>query len=399
MPENLLRFETSPYLLQHKDNPVAWHAWGPDAFAQAQRENKPILLSVGYAACHWCHVMAHESFEDQDTAALMNSLFVNIKVDREERPDVDTIYMSALSLLGQQGGWPLTMFLTPKGEPFWGGTYFPPQPHYGRPAFRQVLSDVATAYQNSSPQVTHNVNALMNVLSKMAKGRGQTSDGFGPQELDTIASRVLATFDPIGGGIGSAPKFPHTPQLELTWRAWLRTRVDEYRGAVIYALTRMSEGGIYDHLGGGFARYSTDAQWLAPHFEKMLYDNAALLELLTLVWTETKVPLLLERAHETVQWCLREMTTENGAFAASLDADSQGEEGRFYVWSAAQIDAAFGPGPGAELFKRAYDVRLRGNWEGKNILNRLHSPALTNENLADLKVARAKLLSLQDFHW
>ena len=392
MPDdNRLHLETSPYLLQHKDNPVNWRAWGPDAFAEAQRDDKPILLSVGYAACHWCHVMAHESFEDRNTAALMNHLFVNIKVDREERPDVDAIYMTALSLLGEQGGWPLTMFLTPKGEPFWGGTYFPPEPRYGRPAFKQVLTGVAEVYRNSGDKVGHNVEALIGGLNKLAAGSGKATVALTPKILDGIAEHTLREFDPINGGIGTAPKFPHTTHFELIWRAWLRTGTEAYRAAVVHSLNQMCEGGIYDHLGGGFARYSTDAQWLVPHFEKMLYDNAQLLESLTLVWAETKKPLFAERARETVGWMLREMIAESGAFAASLDADSEGEEGRFYVWSESEINTLLGDD--AALFKHAYDVRPEGNWEGKNILNRLHRPDLSSEDATRLAGLRARLLA------
>jgi uncharacterized protein len=394
MTGNLLHLESSPYLLQHKDNPVAWHAWGPEAFATALREDKPILLSVGYAACHWCHVMAHESFEDPATAALMNELFVNIKVDREERPDVDTIYMTALSLLGEQGGWPLTMFLTPKGEPFWGGTYFPPEPRYGRPAFRQILASVNEVYRNAGDKVAHNTAALIGALTKLSEGTEASTVAISPKMLDTIAGRVLREFDPVNGGIGSAPKFPHVPHHELLWRAWLRTGNDAFRAAVVHSLTQMSEGGIYDHLGGGFARYATDAAWLVPHFEKMLYDNAQLLENLALVWADARKPLFAERAHETAAWVLREMTTGDGAFASSLDADSEGEEGRFYVWAEAEIDALLGAD--ANLFKRAYDVRPEGNWEGKTILNRLHRPTLTPEDEARLATLRERLLEVRD---
>jgi uncharacterized protein YyaL (SSP411 family) len=394
MTGNRLHLETSPYLLQHKDNPVAWHAWGPEAFETARRENKPVLLSVGYAACHWCHVMAHESFEDPATAALMNELFVNIKVDREERPDVDTIYMTALSLLGEQGGWPLTMFLTPKGEPFWGGTYFPPEPRYGRPSFTQVLNSVAQVYRNAGDKIAHNTQALIGALQKLSQGVDKASAAISPEMLDTIAERVLREIDPVHGGIGGAPKFPHVPHYELLWRAWLRTGKEAFRAAVVHSLTQMSEGGIYDHLGGGFARYATDAAWLVPHFEKMLYDNAQLLENLALVWAETRTPLFAQRAHETATWVLREMITDDGAFAASLDADSEGEEGRYYVWTEAEIDALLGDD--ATLFKRAYDVRAGGNWEGKTILNRLHRPTLSAEDEAKLAGLRARLLEVRE---
>ncbi|HTI87904.1 MAG TPA: thioredoxin domain-containing protein [Alphaproteobacteria bacterium] len=394
MTSNLLGQETSPYLLQHKDNPVAWRPWGPDAFAEARRDGKPILLSVGYAACHWCHVMAHESFENAETAALMNQLFVNIKVDREERPDVDTIYQTALSLLGEQGGWPLTMFLTDKGEPFWGGTYFPPEPRYGRPAFKQVLTGVADVYKQSTDKVAHNVTALVGALERLSQGGGTGAVVLDRALLERVAERVLREFDPINGGIGSAPKFPHVPHFELIWRAWLRARTESYRAAIVHSLDRMSEGGIYDHLGGGYARYATDAAWLVPHFEKMLYDNAQLLEALTMVWAGTRRPLFAQRARETVGWLLREMMTDDGAFASSLDADSEGEEGRYYVWAEPEIDALLADD--SALFKRVYDVRPEGNWEGKTILNRLHRPLVTEDEEARLVDMRARLLDVRE---
>jgi len=394
---NQLSQETSPYLLQHKDNPVHWRAWGEAALAEAQSADKPILLSVGYAACHWCHVMAHESFENPEIAGLMNDLFINIKVDREERPDIDSIYQSALALLGQQGGWPLTMFLTPKGEPFWGGTYFPPAERWGRPGFPQVLETIAGIYRKEPDKVAKNVGALKGALAELAKpkpGEGITLD-----ITDKIAERLLQEVDPQHGGIGSAPKFPQGPIFELLWRAWKRNGKEPMRDAVLLTLDRMAQGGIYDHLGGGFARYSVDAEWLVPHFEKMLYDNAQLLELYTLVWQETKTPLFEARVRETVGWLLREMRAAPGpsgkrGFAASLDADSEHEEGKFYVWTEAEIDAALGND--AALFKRYYDVTKAGNWEEKVILNRSSAPdqpdAATEAKLA---AARAKLLAIR----
>jgi uncharacterized protein YyaL (SSP411 family) len=392
---NRLAGETSPYLLQHKDNPVDWHAWGPEALETARREGKPILLSVGYAACHWCHVMAHESFENPDTAALMNALFVNIKVDREERPDLDTIYQHALALLGQQGGWPLTMFLTPDGEPFWGGTYFPPTERYGRPGFPQVLNAIAGIYQREPEKVSQNIAGLREALGKTLRPRGGTAEL--PADLhDRVAARLVQEVDTLNGGMAGAPKFPQVPVFELLWRAWKRTRQPEYRDAVTVTLTRMSQGGIYDHLGGGFARYSTDAQWLAPHFEKMLYDNAELMGLLTLAWQETRDPLYAQRVRETAEWLLREMRAAPGAgghrgFASTLDADSEGEEGRFYVWTEAEIDAVLGAE--ASLFKRAYDVTATGNWEHKTILNRSVHPEPGDEATERrLAGSRARLL-------
>jgi uncharacterized protein YyaL (SSP411 family) len=375
MDSNRLGEETSPYLLQHKNNPVHWQPWGPDAFAAAKAAEKPVLLSIGYAACHWCHVMARESFEDPLVAAMMNARFVNIKLDREERPDLDAIYQHALALMGEQGGWPLTMFLTPEGEPFWGGTYFPPAPRWGRPGFPQLLEAISTAYANDKAGIEQNVAALREALKRLAQP--QAGDGVGREALDRMAQRLLGEVDGVHGGIGTAPKFPQCGIFELLWRAWKRTRRAGFCEAVERTLDHMCEGGIYDHLGGGFARYSTDARWLVPHFEKMLYDNAELIDLLTLVWQETKSPLYRQRIAETVGWVAREMATPGGGFASSLDADSEHEEGKFYVWTEAEIDALLGPR--AALFKRAYDVSAEGNWEGKTILNRSAMPGLGDE--------------------
>ncbi len=378
MPENHLAEESSPYLLQHKDNPVRWHPWGSGALEAAKRSNKPILLSVGYAACHWCHVMAHESFEDEAIAAVMNEFFINIKVDREERPDLDSIYQSALALLGEHGGWPLTMFLTPDGKPFWGGTYFPPEPRHGRPGFVQVLRSIATAYAEQPENVAKNVAALTEALQNLSKN--QSGGPIGLALNDQVAERLVREIDPFNGGIGGAPKFPQPAVLKLLWQAWKRTGSEPYRHAVDLTLTRMCQGGIYDHLGGGFARYAVDNKWLVPHFEKMLYDNAQLIELLTWLWQDASNPLYEARVRETVGWVLREMLADTGesggtpagAFASSLDADSEGEEGRFYVWRAAEVDALLGDR--SDAFKAAYDVTPGGNWEGWTILNRLQRP-------------------------
>jgi hypothetical protein len=369
---NRLAEETSPYLLQHADNPVDWWAWGPAALAAARSANKPILLSVGYAACHWCHVMAHESFEDPAIAAVMNDLFVNIKVDREERPDIDTIYQSALAMLGQHGGWPLTMFLTPDGDPFWGGTYFPKEPRFGRPGFADVLRAIAGTWTDEPDKVDKNVTALRGGLAKLADNR--RDDPIAPEVLEEVAGRLVGEIDPRWGGVGRAPKFPQPSILTLLWRAYTRTGEDRYRQAVVLTLTRMCQGGIYDHLGGGFARYSTDDEWLAPHFEKMLYDNAQLLQVLTLVWQETRSPLFERRVRETVDWLLDEMIAESGAFASTLDADSEGEEGRYYVWRPEDIDRLLGED--APLFREVFDVTTGGNWEGVTILNRRHEDSL-----------------------
>src|SRR5947207_7952608 len=282
MDRNRLGEETSPYLLQHKDNPVHWQAWNAETLAAAKAEDKPILLSIGYAACHWCHVMAHESFENPEIAALMNDNFVAIKVDREERPDVDAIYMNALALMGEHGGWPLTMFLTPAGEPFWGGTYFPPEPRWGRPSFPQVLEAISNAYRQDRDTVTKNVTALRDALKRLEQP--QAGEGIAPELLDQIAERLLREVDPLNGGIGTAPKFPQCGIFELLWRGWKRTCREPYREAVERILTTISQGGIYDHLGGGYSRYATDTHWLVPHFENVLYDNSELVNPLTLEW-------------------------------------------------------------------------------------------------------------------
>jgi len=365
---NALADETSPYLLQHKDNPVHWQAWGSAAFDAAKREHKPILLSVGYAACHWCHVMAHESFENPAIAAVMNEHFINIKVDREERPDVDTIYQHALALLGEQGGWPLTMFLTPEREPFWGGTYFPPEPRWGRPGFPQVLAGLSKAFQGDAEAIAKNVSAIKEALQRLA--HPTAGAGITLELTDGIAERLTREIDWTHGGIGDAPKFPQVSILSVLWRGFLRTGVEEMRNAVTLTLDHICQGGIYDHVGGGFARYSVDRRWLVPHFEKMLYDNAQLIELLTHAWQATRKSLYAERIAETIAWLVREMRQPEGGFASSLDADSEHEEGKFYVWTEAEIETLLGER--APRFKTVYDVTPEGNWEGHTILNRLH---------------------------
>ena len=403
MSRNRLAEETSPYLLQHADNPVHWYGWGPEALAEAEATDRPILLSVGYAACHWCHVMAHECFEDAGIAELMNRHFVNVKVDREERPDIDTIYQHALQLTGQQGGWPLTMFLTPDGTPFWGGTYFPPSPRFGRPGFPQVLTAISEHWKDKRDNALEAAAALGQGLRRIwtPEAQGAGGDGTIPLALnDRAAERLAREFDMVHGGFGRAPKFPNPPILELLWRSYLRSDNEMLRNAVLLSLTKMCQGGIYDHLGGGFARYSTDDQWLVPHFEKMLYDNAQLVDLLVSAWQATRNPLYAQRTAETIEWTLREMLapgTGDGmaAFAASYDADSEGEEGRFYVWSAEEIDSVLGDS--APLFKDIYDVTPGGNWEGSSILNRTARPDLLNpQQEAALAASREALRAVRD---
>ncbi len=403
---NRLAQETSPYLLQHKDNPVDWWPWGAEALAQAKRTNKPILLSVGYAACHWCHVMAHESFEDAATAAVMNELFVNIKVDREERPDVDQIYMAALHHLGEHGGWPLTMFLTPDGEPIWGGTYFPNTSRYGKPAFVDVLREIARLFRDEPAKIEQNRAALMERLAATTRAApgGAT---LGLAELDNAARQLAGIIDPVNGGTRGAPKFPQAALFELLWRAGQRSPLPNppplagegregarYFAAVDITLDHICEGGIYDHLGGGFSRYSVDERWLVPHFEKMLYDNAQLLELLAIAYRRGGKALYRRRAEETVAWLKREMTTAEGAFAASLDADSEREEGKFYVWSHDEVMQQLGIADG-DFFARHYDVTPTGNFEGHNILNRLKPQPRSEADETRLALLRDKLLAVR----
>lgn len=370
MSDNRLKDETSPYLRQHADNPVNWRPWGPEAFAEAERENKPILLSVGYAACHWCHVMAHESFEDPEIARVMNEYYVNIKLDREERPDVDQLYMNALQLLGVPGGWPLTMFLTPDRHPVWGGTYFPKEPRYGQPGFPQVLTEFARLYREAPDRIAQNREAIRQRLEAPppASEGGQLDASLVP----VAAEQLLTAFDSVNGGLKGAPKFSQPGIMRLMWRGGLASGRTEFLEAVAFALSRMSRGGIYDHLGGGFARYSVDEAWRVPHFEKMLYDNGLILDLLTLAWLRTGDTLFRERICGTVDWLLREMRTDEGAFAASLDADTAGEEGLFYTWTRSEIADQLGSD--AEFFCRTYGVSEEGNFEGRNVLNRLDDP-------------------------
>jgi uncharacterized protein YyaL (SSP411 family) len=385
---NRLAQARSPYLLQHRDNPVHWWEWGPEALAEAKRLHRPILLSAGYAACHWCHVMAHESFEDDDVAAVMNAHFVNIKVDREERPDIDHIYMSALHLLGEQGGWPLTMFLTEDAEPFWGGTYFPKEPNFGRPGFVQLLKEINRLYRDEPQRVLHNRQLLLERLAE--KNEGSDTALLSLEDLTRFGRGLCSIMDGKDGGIRGAPKFPNPTLLECLIRQARRAGDKQAEGLFLLSLERMALGGIRDHLGGGFARYSVDGRWLVPHFEKMLYDNAQLLDLYALAAHDTGKPLFRETAQGIVAWLEREMITEQGGFSASLDADSEGEEGRFYVWSIDEIREALGEH--ADAFIVAYDIQRHGNWEETNIPNLLDTGPLDPELEARMAPLRAKLL-------
>ena len=387
--QNRLADATSPYLLQHKDNPVHWQPWEAEVFEEARRRNVPILLSIGYAACHWCHVMAHESFEDDDVAALMNTHFVCIKLDREERPDLDDIYMSALSLMGEQGGWPLTMCLDADGAPFWGGTYFPKTPQYGRPGFMQILTEIARIWHDEPAKISKNAKALTQSLSARAAADARSDM---PADLPARAAQTLNGYmDQQGGGLQGAPKFPQPFLYDFLWQQGQCGGDDEMQNNVNFALTRMCQGGIYDHIGGGFARYSVDADWLVPHFEKMLYDNALLISLMTRMWRQTRLPLFAARVDETIAWLIRDMTVDGGAFAASLDADTEGDEGKFYVWSKAEIETALGDA--ARDFCAAYDITDTGNFEGHNIPNLLSQPDPPQDDFA---AARACLLAIRN---
>ena len=388
---NHLGKETSPYLLQHVDNPVDWHPWGEDALGLAKRENKPILLSIGYAACHWCHVMAHESFEDDETAQLMNAHFINIKVDREERPDLDSIYMSAVTAMTGHGGWPMTVFLTPDGRPFYSGTYFPKEPRYGMPSFRQILTGVADAWTNQYDKVQEGAEQITQHVQQAAAISGRV-DALDTEILTSAVSDLKQRFDRTWGGFGQAPKFPQPMGLEFLLREYQRSGSEEALAMAEFTLLRMAQGGMYDQIGGGFARYSVDDQWLVPHFEKMLYDNAQLARLYLHAWQLTGNGFYRRVAEETLDYVCLEMRHADGGFYSSLDADSEGVEGKFYVWSAEEVREILGAD--ADLFMTMYDVTDGGNWEGDNILRlSIRASEIVAESGLDQKELDSKIAS------
>ena len=369
---NRLIHETSPYLLQHAHNPVDWYPWGEEAFEKAKEENKPILLSIGYSACHWCHVMEKESFESEAIAALMNEHFVNIKVDREERPDLDEIYMNAVQMLTGRGGWPMTVFLTPERKPFFGGTYFPPEDRHGMPGFPKILQAVAQAYRDRPQDVQKSVEQILAALSRLTE-ISESAEPFSPDAIQKAADQLSPAYDPDYGGFGRAPKFPNAGVFDLFLRCYRSSKERRYLEMVTHTLTKMAEGGIYDHLGGGFHRYSVDEKWLVPHFEKMLYDNAQLIRIYVDVFRITQDPIFRRVVEETLTYLLREMLHSEGGFYSTQDADSEGEEGRFFVWEYDEVIKILGEETG-EIFSRIYDVSELGNFEGKNILHPILQP-------------------------
>ena len=393
---NRLAHETSPYLLQHAENPVDWYPWGDEALDRARRENKPVLLSIGYAACHWCHVMAHESFENPAIAAQMNERFVNIKVDREERPDLDSIYMQAVQAMTGHGGWPMTVFLTPQGEPFFGGTYYPPSDRHGMPGFPRVLQALADAY-STQPDAIQSTTAQLREIYGAAARAARESGPVNAAVLQRAFREIARAYDPVHGGFGGAPKFPPSMVLEFLLTYWGRSGDAAALDIARQSFQAMARGGIYDQLGGGLHRYSVDDRWLVPHFEKMLYDNALFLRLGVHLWQATGDSDIARVCADTVSWLAREMTAPEGGFLSSLDADSEGHEGTFYVWSADELDQLLGAD--SALARAAWGVTAGGNFEGKNILHQVRDVARLAEEsglpqaevAARLEQARAHL--------
>ncbi len=400
---NQLAGQISPYLLQHVDNPVQWYPWGPAALQRAKAEGKPIFLSIGYSACHWCHVMAHESFENAQIAEMLNEHFVSIKVDREERPDLDQIYMEAVQILTGQGGWPLSVFLTPELEPFFGGTYWPRQARGGMPGFDQVLLAVWDAWEQRREEVVSQAGKLAEVVRGNDVSGASGDVKLGAALLRAAQVALTKTFDAEHGGFSRAPKFPHSIELRVLLRQYCHTKDERLLPVVTTTLDRMAAGGMYDQLGGGFHRYSTDARWLVPHFEKMLYDNAMLAMAYVEAWQATGREEYARVARETLQYVLGDMTDAEGGFYSAEDADSEGEEGRFYVWTPEEVRAVLG-GERGETFCRVYDVSEAGNFEGRNILHLARSVRQCTEMLGrdadglevELADGRRKLLAARE---
>ena len=396
---NRLIDETSPYLLQHAHNPVDWYPWGNDALARAKAENKPILLSIGYSACHWCHVMERESFQNPETAKLMNDNFINIKVDREERPDLDDIYQKAVqAFIGRGGGWPLTAFLTPRQEPFYGGTYFPPVSRYKMPAFPDLLLGIAEAYRDKQADVRQNIQQVMTGLRRI--GTPQPSkDPLDAALIDDAVKGFSGFYEPVDGGFGTGPKFPTAQPFHLLLRHYHRTQMESSHDMVLHSIRKIAAGGVYDHLGGGFHRYSVDGKWLVPHFEKMLYDNAQLVRLYLDGWRLTRTVRFRQVVEETLEYIRREMVSPEGGFYTAQDADSEGVEGKYFVWTLEEVHAILGPDLGADMC-RIYDVTESGNFEGNAILNRIASADFDEEEMARIDAlltpARMQLLTVRE---
>ena len=385
----------SPYLKQHSNNPVNWFPWVDEAFNIAQKHDIPILLSIGYSSCHWCHVMAHESFEDQEIANIMNNLYVNIKVDREERPDIDSVYMSALHSMGEQGGWPLTMFLTPEGEPFWGGTYFPPIPKYGRPSFPSVLKEISYIYHNEKNKVMTNANAIKKHISSLELKKEQKIENkFNKTHYDTAFISITEQLDYKYGGLSGSQKFPNVEILKLIQSNAISTNNKKLLNFIDLTLKNICQGGIYDHLEGGFSRYTVDEKWLIPHFEKMLYDNAQIIEILSYAWQFDKKNLYQEKIYQTIKWMTSDLYRKDGGFYSSIDADSEGVEGKYYIWNSRELENILGEE--YEFFKKIYNTSKEGNWEGSNILNRLDETSIiSKKEEIKLKKIEEKLLQVR----
>lgn len=363
---NRLASETSPYLLQHANNPVDWYPWCDEAFERAKADDKPVIVSIGYSACHWCHVMEHESFEDEETAEIMNDRFINIKVDMEERPDVDQIYMSFVQLTTGRGGWPMNVFVTPDKLPFFGGTYFPPSPRYGMPSWRQILLSISEAWNERRDELMRSADDILGELRRMTQTAG--SSPVNSELLDLAFQSFVRSFDATNGGWGGAPKFPQAMSMDFLLRYWYRTGEQKALDMVSFTAKKMARGGIYDQLGGGFHRYAVDSIWLVPHFEKMLYDNAQLIRLYVHLFQITGDEEFRSVAVETIEYVIREMLDEKGGFYSAQDADSEGEEGKFFVWTPEQVADVLGEEKAAK-FNKPYDVTVSGNFEGNNILN------------------------------